>query len=100
MTMTLGGDLNGSNAQRTGEPRATKTRSALIDNVGVTIETHLGSRTMTVAELGALRLDDVVALDAALNAPVELRVNGVAVATGELVAVGDKFGVRILSIAS
>jgi len=74
-------------------------RSTLIDAVGVTVETYLGSASMTVAELNALQADGVVTLDAALNALVELRVNGVAIGHGELVAVGDKFGVRITSLA-
>jgi flagellar motor switch protein FliN/FliY len=84
----------------------TQTKSAtngsarsLIDAVGVTVETHLGGAKMTVAELNALAPGGVVTLEAALNAPVELRVNGVAIALGELVAVGDKFGVRITSLA-
>jgi flagellar motor switch protein FliN len=87
----------------TPEPRlngaTSRQRSSLIDAVGVTVETYLGSASMTVAELNALHTDSVVALDAALNASVELRVNGLAIAYGELVAVGDKFGVRITSLA-
>ena len=39
-----------------------------------------------------------VALDAQLNSAVELTLNGVAVARGELVAVGEKFGVRLTEI--
>jgi flagellar motor switch protein FliN len=72
---------------------------SLIDAVGVTVETHLGSAKMTIAELNALAPGGVVTLDAALNSPVELRVNGVAIAAGELVAVGDKFAVRITNLA-
>jgi flagellar motor switch protein FliN len=74
-------------------------RTSLIDAVGVTVETYLGAARMTVAELNALQEGGVVRLEAALNAPVELRVNGLAIARGELVAVGDKFGVRITSLA-
>jgi flagellar motor switch protein FliN len=74
-------------------------RNSLIDAVGVTVETYLGAARMTVAELNALQEGGVVTLEAALNAPVELRVNGLAIARGELVAVGDKFGVRITSLA-
>src|SRR4051812_5889101 len=69
--------------------------SRLIENVGVELEAFLGAAAMTVAELTALTPGSVVALDAQLNAAVELRLNGVAVARGELVAVGDKFGVRL-----
>ena len=76
-----------------------RTRSALIENVDVTIETYLGATSMTVAELNALQSGSVVTLGAALNALVELRVNGVTIAHGELVAVGDKFGVRVTSVS-
>lgn len=88
-----------SSNDTTGLNGAGKSRSALIDAVGVTVETYLGAAPMTVAELNALQKDGVVTLDAALNAPVELRVNGVAIARGELVAVGDKFGVRITALS-
>jgi flagellar motor switch protein FliN/FliY len=74
-------------------------RNTLIDAVGVSVETYLGAAQLTVAELNALSSGSLVSLDAALNTPVELRVNGVAIARGELVAIGDKFGVRIIAIS-
>lgn len=72
----------------------------LIENVDVKLETYLGATSMTIAALNDLRTGSVVALDAALNEVVELRLNGVCIAHGELVAVGDKFGVRITAIAT
>lgn len=77
---------------------AAKVSSKLIENVGVELEAFLGSARMTVAELTALAPGAAVALDAQLNGAVELRLSGVAVARGELVAVGDKFGVRLTEI--
>lgn len=71
----------------------------VIDAVGVTLEAYLGEARMTVADLTALKDDSVVPLDAALNQAVELRLNGIAVARGELVAVGDSFAVRLTEIA-
>ena len=71
----------------------------LIDNVGVTLEAFLGDARLTVAELTALKEGAVVPLGASLNEAVELRLNGVPVARGELVAVGDKFGVRLVELA-
>jgi flagellar motor switch protein FliN/FliY len=71
----------------------------LIETVSVTLEAYLGEARMTVAELTALKDSSVVPLDAALNQSVELRLNGVAVARGELVAVGDSFAVRLTEIA-
>lgn len=75
-------------------------RDVLIGQVDVKLETILGHVTLTVAELNALTPDAIVSLNVSLSDPVELRLNGVVVAHGELVAVGDKFGVRITSIAS
>lgn len=77
-----------------------KVSSALLGNVDVKVETYLSETSMTVAQLNALKPGGVIKLDAALNELVELRVNGVTIAHGELVAVGDKFGVRITSVAS
>src|SRR5262245_16206190 len=74
-------------------------RGALVSNVDVAIETFIGGASMTIGELNALQPGGIVALTAALNELVELRVNGVTIAHGELVAVGDKFGVRITSLA-
>jgi len=80
------------------KPDAARISSKLIDNVAVSLEVFLGAAPMTVADLTGLAAGSVVALDAALNTPVELRLNGVAVARGELVAVGEKFGVRLSEI--
>ncbi|MGE0828001.1 MAG: FliM/FliN family flagellar motor switch protein [Hyphomonadaceae bacterium] len=77
-------------------PRA---RHNLIDQVDVTVEAYIGEALLTLGGLNALKSGDIVNLNASLNALVELRVNGVAIAEGELVSVGDKFGVRIVSIS-
>ena len=70
----------------------------VIAGVEVVLEARLGSATMTVSELMKLKPGDSVPLNAALNRDVELRLNGVAVARGELVAIGSSFGVRLLEI--
>lgn len=77
-----------------------KINPELIDAVEVSLDGFLGSARMTVAELSALEKGSVISLDATLNTAVELRLNGVAVARGELVAVGDNFAVRLTEIAS
>jgi flagellar motor switch protein FliN/FliY len=71
---------------------------SIIAGVEVVLEARLGSARMTVAELMNLKAGDCVPLDAALNQDVELRLNGSTIARGELVTVGDNFGVRILDI--
>jgi flagellar motor switch protein FliN/FliY len=73
--------------------------AAVIDSIEVALEAHLGDARLTVAELGALEPGSVIPLEAALNRAVELRLNGVPVGRGELVAVGDRFGVRLTELA-
>lgn len=74
------------------------TRSVL-DELPVTVEAVLGSAQITVSQLRALGEGDSLTLDHALGDPVVLRLNGVAIAFGELVAVGENFGVRIQKMA-
>ncbi len=97
--MNLNG--NGADAARRGETRLNGSASGdtLLEAVDVRVEAFLGETNMTIAQLNALKAGGVVTLDALLNEPVELRVNGVRVAHGELVSVGDKFGVRITAVA-
>lgn len=78
---------------------ATRINPKLVDHVDVTLEAFVGDARMTVAQLMALRRDAVVPLEGGLARPVELRLNGITVATGELVAVDDKLGVRLVGIS-
>ena len=84
---------------REGDNAAGRIGKALLGNVDVKVETFLGDTSMTIAALNALQVGSEVALDASLNELVELRVNGVTIAHGELVAVGDRFGVRVTAIS-
>ncbi len=79
-------------------PITPRVSAKLIDTVEVALDAFLGSSRMNVGALTALTPGSVVTLDAALNRQVELRLNGVAVARGELVAVGESFGVRLAEI--
>jgi flagellar motor switch protein FliN/FliY len=72
---------------------------AVAETVHVKLEAFLGETTISVAELQALTPNRIVSLDASLAEVIELRVNGVKVAEGELVSVGDRFGVRITAAA-
>jgi flagellar motor switch protein FliN/FliY len=71
---------------------------SVIASVEVHLEARLGSASMSVSKLMQLKVGDSVPLDAALNSDVELRLNGIAIARGELVTVGGNFGVRLLDI--
>jgi len=70
----------------------------LIADIEVVLEARVGSATIKVSDLMNLKAGDSLPLDTALNEDVELLLNGVTVARGELVAVGTSFGVRIIEI--
>lgn len=72
--------------------------SSLIASVEVRLEAVIGATTTTVAELMKLDKGSQVTLESSLERDVELRLNGVAIARGELVAVDDHYGVRIVEI--
>jgi flagellar motor switch protein FliN/FliY len=72
--------------------------SALLDNVQVTLEAFLGKSRLRLADVRALKAGSVVTLDTSLTADVELHLNGLVVARGELVAAGDKFGVLLTEV--
>ena len=86
-------------AQSTSSINAGIDRSVL-DGLPVTIEAVLGVAEVTIGELTSLAAGDSFALDRKLGDAIELRLNGVTIAHGELVSVGDRFGVRITATAA
>jgi flagellar motor switch protein FliN/FliY len=71
----------------------------LLRGVRVALEAKLGQANMSVEEMMSLKSGAVVTLETGLADHVDLCLNGTLVARGEIVAVGDKFGVRIVEIA-
>jgi len=70
----------------------------LILDVKVRLEVVVGECQLSVSELFDLKSNSVVELDRAVNAPVDVMLEGKRVARGVLVAVDDSFGVRITEL--
>jgi flagellar motor switch protein FliN/FliY len=70
----------------------------MLKHVEVTLEVKVGTATLTVAELFALKAGSVLALDRDVDQPVDILLNGKTVAAGFLAVSGDKLGVRITQI--
>ncbi len=69
-----------------------------IDHLGeieLTIGVELGSTQMTVRQVLDLDTGAVVALDCLAGEPVDINLNGVPFAKGEIVVINDNFGTRI-----
>jgi flagellar motor switch protein FliN/FliY len=67
--------------------------------VSVKLEVVLGQATLSVKDLFALAHGDTLPLDTELDAPVWLQLDGKTIGRGHLVAVGDRFGLRITEVA-
>lgn len=85
-------------AELTGPPLVSMD-SAIFREVRVALKARLGDVTVTVEELLALRNGSVLKLDRTMSELVDLYLNDAVVARGEIVAVDDNFGVRIIEIA-
>jgi flagellar motor switch protein FliN len=70
-------------------------------SVAVEVTVWIGRTRKTLGELAQLRPGDVIELDNAIGAPVEILLNReVVIARGDVVDVGDQYGVRITEIVS
>ena len=75
-------------------------RKGVLKDVPVRLQAVLGHRELTVGKLTSLKDGDVLALEEEASAPVELHIEGQLVARGELVVVGEKYGVRSTELAA
>jgi flagellar motor switch protein FliN/FliY len=89
------GDLSPSAAGGTGEMNLN-----LILDVAVTLALEVGRAKMAVRDLLALAPGAVVELDRLAGEPLDVLVNGVRIARGEVVVVNEKFGIRLTDVVS
>jgi flagellar motor switch protein FliN/FliY len=72
----------------------------LILDVAVTLALEVGRARMSVRELLHLSPGAVVELDRLAGEPLDVLVNGVRIARGEVVVVNEKFGIRLTDVVS
>ena len=82
------------------DPPRQSVNGDLLRGVRVALDARLGDASLSIEELMALKPGSVVTLQKGLAESIELYLNDNLVARGEIVAVGDKYGVRIVEIAN
>ena len=70
----------------------------MVKDLQVPVSIELGRTRMSVADIIGLGKGSVVQLDRLVGQPVDVLVSDAPFATGEVVVIGDKFGVRILRL--
>lgn len=69
-------------------------------NVSLAVSAELGRCTMRVSDVLKLGKGSIVELDRLAGGPVDVLVNNRLVARGEVVAVDDRFGVRVTEVVA
>lgn len=78
-----------------------RVREAQFRNVSVEVSAWIGKTRLSFGALSDLRPGHIIELDQAVGAPIEIVLNReVVLARGEVVEVGDEYGVRITEILS
>jgi flagellar motor switch protein FliN len=72
----------------------------LILDVSVTLALEVGRTRMPVRDLLQLAPGAIVELDRLAGEPLDVLVNGVRIARGEVVVVNEKFGIRLTEVVS
>ena len=72
----------------------------VILDVPVTISMEIGRTKINIRNLLQLNQGSVVELDRLAGEPMDVLVNGMLIAHGEVVVVNDKFGIRLTDVIS
>lgn len=66
----------------------------LLENIGVKLSVEVGRAELTIRDLLRLSEGSVIELDRLAGDPLDVLVNGTLIAKGEVVMVGERFGIR------
>ena len=72
----------------------------LLQDVDVRLSVEVGGTSLKLRELLALGESSVIELDREANELLDVFVNGTLIGRGEVVTVGEKFGVRMTELVS
>ena len=72
----------------------------LLQDVDVKLTVEIGSTTLALRELLALGEGSVIELDRQAGELLDVFVNGTLIGRGEVVTVGERFGVKLLELVS
>lgn len=67
-------------------------------DIPLTVSAELGHANMTVREVLALKVGSVIELTKLVGEPLEIYINNLITARGEVVVVNERFGVRVTDV--
>ena len=91
------GNTGGRGTARDGE-RAGFENLRVLENIEVELTVVVGSAEMKIRDLLRLNEGSVIELDRLAGDPLDILANGTIIAKGEVVMVGERFGIRFSEI--
>ena len=67
----------------------------LLETIEVKLTVEVGRTELTIRDLLRLSEGSIIELDRLAGDPLDVMVNGTAIAKGEVVVVGERFGIRV-----
>ena len=90
-------------AQEASEPetkgRGSSENLKVLENIEVKLTVEVGSTEIKIRDLLKLNEGSVVELDRLAGDPLDILANGTTIAKGEVVMVGERFGIRFTEVA-
>jgi flagellar motor switch protein FliN/FliY len=87
-----------SSAGAGGSSKVTAENLRVLENVEVQMTVEVGNTEIKIRDLLRLNEGAVIELDRLAGDPLDILVNGTMIAKGEIVMVGERFGVRFTEI--
>ena len=81
-------------SEKSDESRPGSENLRLLENIGVHLSVEVGRAELTIRDLLRLSEGSVIELDRMAGDPLDVLVNGTPIAKGEVVMVGERFGIR------
>ena len=86
------------NTEEKDESLASADNLRVLENIDVKLTVEVGSAELKIKELLRLNEGSVIELDRLAGDPLDILINGTMIAKGEIVMVGERFGVRFTEI--
>ena len=90
---------SGTEEETVGSRVSSADKLNMLQSIEVQLAVEVGRAKMTIKDLLLLNEGSVIELDRMAGDPLEIIVNGASIAKGEIVMVGDKFGIRFVDIS-
>ena len=82
------------------EPKSSTENLRVLENIDVALTVEVGGAEIKIKELLRLGEGSVVELDRLAGDPLDILANGTMIAKGEVVMVGERFGVRFTEVTN